>query len=472
MTLHDESVEDTVPIDLSLGEDWWSDGRSEDYVEAPSISAETYFALTEEGKAAIVRDTRDLPIGYWDWALEDQARYKRENPRAENKGPPSAALVTARPFVCRDPRTIPPRQWLYGQHYIRKFVSGTIAAPGIGKSSLDSVEAIAMVTGRPLLGVPVPKPLRVWYWNLEDPFDEIERRIAAILLHFKIDPAEIEGRLFVNSGRDDPLVIAGMVKGSVTVRMPLIDALTAETVAREIDVLTIDPFVSCHQVPENDNGAIDAVTKAWGKVAGAADCAIDLVHHVRKPANAQAEFDVNDARGASAFVGTVRAARVLNTMSKDDAEAARVPLKQKGYYFSVANGKATMSPPAEKADWHKFVSVPIGNATPEYPLGDQVGVVTKWKFPGLFDDMAASDLFEIQKAIAAGKWRADARSPDWAGNAVAKVLDLDTSAPADKKRIKSMITTWIETGALKEAERKDEKRRPRLFVEVGNWANT
>jgi AAA domain/Bifunctional DNA primase/polymerase, N-terminal/Primase C terminal 2 (PriCT-2) len=377
--------------------------------------------------------------------------------------------IAARPFVRRDPKTIPPRQWLYGQHYIGKFVSATIAAPGIGKSSLDLVELIAMASGRPLLGVPVPNPLRVWYWNLEDPYDEIERRVAAALLHFNIDPAEIDGRLFVNSGRDDPLVIAEMIKGAVAIHAPLIDAIAAEIIARGVDVLSIDPFVSCHRIPENDNGAIDAVTKTWAKVADAASCSIDLVHHVRKPANNQAEFDVNDARGASALIGTVRAARVLNSMTENDAQAARVPLKDKGYYFQIARGKANMSPPAEKADWYKFVSVPLGNDTAE-TKGDDVGVVTKWKFPGLFDDMAVSDLFAIQKAIAAGQWRADARSPDWAGNAVAKVLELDVAA--DKKRIKAMLKIWIETGALKEAERKTEQRKPSLFVEVGNWANT
>jgi AAA domain len=394
-------------------------------------------------------------------------RSKQTAPRDNGEAP---SPVNARHFVWRDPKTIPPRQWLYGQHYIRKFVSATIAAPGIGKSSLDLVELIAMASGRPLLGVPVPKQLRVWYWNLEDPYDEIERRVAAILLYFKIDPAEIDGQLFVNSGRDDPLVIAEMIKGGVAVHAPLADALAAEIIARGVDVLSLDPFVSCHRVPENDNGAIDAVTKTWAKVADAANCSIDLVHHVRKPANSQAEFDVNDARGASALIGTVRAARVLNSMTENDAQAARVPLKDKGYYFQVANGKANMRPPAEKADWSKFVSVPLGNDTAE-TKGDDVGVVTKWKFPGLFDDMAVSDLFAIQKAIAAAQWRADARSPEWAGHAVAKVLELDISATADKKRIKAMLKIWIETGALKEAERKTEQRKLSIFVEVGNWAN-
>jgi AAA domain len=214
------------------------------------------------------------------WILKADLEKQKRRTRWPNGDDPALARVAARPFVWRDPKTIPPRQWLYGQHYIRKFVSATIAAPGIGKSSLDLVELIAMASGRPLLGVPVPKQLCVWYWNLEDPYDEIERRIAAILLHFKIDPAEIEGRLFVNSGRDDPLVIAEKHRDSVVIHAPIANALTAEIIARGVDALSIDPFVSCHRVPENDNGAIDAVTKAWSKIADTANCATDLVHHV------------------------------------------------------------------------------------------------------------------------------------------------------------------------------------------------
>ncbi len=43
-------------------------------------------------------------------------------------------VVKATPFVFRDPRLIPRREWLYGTHYIRGFVSMTIAPGGVGKS--------------------------------------------------------------------------------------------------------------------------------------------------------------------------------------------------------------------------------------------------------------------------------------------------------------------------------------------------
>ena len=384
--------------------------------------------------------------------------------------PPS--LITARPFVWRDPRTIPPRQWLYGKHYIRKFASGTFAPPGIGKSSLDLVELVAMATGRSLVGTDPGRRRRVWVWNLEDPKEEIDRRIGAILLHYQIDPSEIEGQMFVNSGRTDPLVIAKKHKDSTTICSPVVNALISEIVACGVDVLSIDPFVSCHSVPENDNTGMDAVAKAWAHVADGANCSIDLVHHVRKAPGGH-EFDVNDARGASSLLGAVRAARVLNIMSQEEAEKAGIPqIARRGYFrISAELGKASMSRPAENADWYKFESVPLGNDTDEDP-GDDVGVVTSWKWPNPFDGVTTSDLLRVQTRIAAGEWRKSPQAKSWAGHAVAEVLDLDLADKSARSKVTALLKIWIANGVLKVVERPDEWRAPKEFIEVGEWATT
>lgn len=68
-----------------------------------------------------------------------------------------------------DEATIPPRTWLYPPHYIRKFISLLISTGGIGKSSLAIVEALAMVSGKPLLGITPAGPMRALVWNGEDP---------------------------------------------------------------------------------------------------------------------------------------------------------------------------------------------------------------------------------------------------------------------------------------------------------------
>ena len=44
--------------------------------------------------------------------------------------------IKATPFRWRDPKTIPPREWVYGWHYVRRFLSTTVAPGGVGKSSL------------------------------------------------------------------------------------------------------------------------------------------------------------------------------------------------------------------------------------------------------------------------------------------------------------------------------------------------
>jgi hypothetical protein len=154
-----------------------------------------------------------------------------EQPR-ETHGPSEtgAATVTARPFVCRNPKTIPPRQWLHAGHYVRGFLSMTVGPGGLGKTSLQLIEAIGMACGRDLLlGLVGVTPLRVWYWNLEDPHEEIERRIAAIMLHYEIKPEDLGDRLFVNS--EEPLVIATAKNSSLCLSERMLRPATGSSIS-------------------------------------------------------------------------------------------------------------------------------------------------------------------------------------------------------------------------------------------------
>jgi RecA-family ATPase len=100
---------------------------------------------------------------------------------------PRRRRITQNQWKYREPVTIPPREFLRAGHYIREYLSSTIGAGGLGKTSLQLIEAIGMVTGRDLLkGTSGLRPMRVWYWNLEDPHDEIDGRIAAILIHYRV----------------------------------------------------------------------------------------------------------------------------------------------------------------------------------------------------------------------------------------------------------------------------------------------
>jgi RecA-family ATPase len=141
---------------------------------------------------------------------------------AKDSPPPAPIVITATPRKWINPTTIAPREFLYGKHYIRKFLSAGFGAPGGGKSSKRMVELVAMASGRALLNVRPVKKLKVWYWNGEDPQEETDRRLAAVCLHYNIKPEEIEGHLFTDSGRDTPIVIAEQSRSGTTVAVQVL----------------------------------------------------------------------------------------------------------------------------------------------------------------------------------------------------------------------------------------------------------
>jgi hypothetical protein len=389
---------------------------------------------------------------------------QRANGARGNGEAASGRKIAFTPYAWRDPKVIPQRRFLYGKHYIRRFVSTIIAAGGLGKTSLALVEAIAMTAKRPLLGVPVPKPLRVGYWNGEDPAEETERRIAAILLHFKITREEVEGRLFIDSGRELPICIAQPHRDGV-IYTPDADALAKAIVASALDVYIFDPFVKTHGVSENINGAIDLVARQFAAIADEANCAIGLCHHIRKASgNGRFEVTVDDARGAGSLVDAARSNRVLNVMSTDEATGAQVKPEQRKSYFRAGDGKANMAPPAESATWFKIVSVPLYNDEVDHGApGDFVGVVTSWQLPGVFAGVTTDAHQECK--LQSSSWAKNAGADDWPGRAIAKVLEIDLDEGACCE-----APSWLKSGALVEVDRPDPKRtsrnRPTIIVGV------
>ena len=369
---------------------------------------------------------------------------------------PPRKTITATPFVWKDPAKIPRRQWLYGHHYIRSFLSMTVAFGGVGKSSLDLAEVLAIVTGRPLLGVMPNERTNVWYWNGEDPDDELDRRIMAACLRFQIDRSEIEGRLFVDTGRKTKIVIAKQEKFGAIVMRPVVDDVIATIRANKIGLFVVDPFVSSNGVVENDNPAMEVVAAAWAEIAEETSCAIELVQHSKKTGGNEVTFE--DSRGASSLPNKTRSGRVLNKMTENEASQAGV--KNRRAFFRVDDEKLSMAPPAEKSDLYQTIGVDLGN-------GDNVGVVTTWKWPDVFEGVTTYDLREVQAKIRGGQWRESSQSKQWAGLAVAEVLKLDASDKAHRAKINGLLRIWLATGMLRSVEGKDERSETRLFIEVG-----
>jgi hypothetical protein len=400
--------------------------------------------------------------GRWQERRDEIPRIVRS---AQDKfDPANPADLAAAPFVWCDPVAIPCRRWLYGHHYVRRFVTCTVGASGHGKTSLAIVEALALASGRPLLGVTPVERVKVWLWNGEDPREELIRRVEAAMLHHGIAPEEIAGWLFCN-GRESRIVIAEQTRAGTTIAKPVVDRMIETIKANGIGAIVVDPFVKSHRVNENDNGAIDAVVVEWNTIADATNSAIDLLHHVRKGgAGRNGDITIEDTRGASALISASRSARTLNRMTREEAQNLGINEETAWSYFRIDNGKASMAPPPDKADWYRLVPVDLGN-------GDNVGVATCWTRPGPFDGVTTADLRAAQQAVAAGgPWRADHRADAWVGVPIAEALRLDISRPAVRQRVKALLATWIKNGMFIVAIGQDDGRRSRPFIRVGAWA--
>jgi hypothetical protein len=372
------------------------------------------------------------------------------------------------PFKWRDPSTFPRRQFVYGRHYARQFLSVTAAQTKVGKSSLGLVEAVAMAAGRNLLGVEPVRAMRVWYWNGEDPKEELERRVLAICLHYSIDHALVEKNLFLDSGRDTEIIVATQTKTGAKITIPVEDALTAALIDGKFDAFILDPFVSIHRVSENDNMMIDAVAKTFGRIAGNANVAIETIHHTRKLGGAAATME--DSRGASAQAPAARDVRVLNRMTKDEGAKAGIEDGKERLYFR-ADTDGNLSP-ASATEWFNLASQGLGNGSGG-PIDDQdyVGVVTRWKWPDAFDGVTVTDLRKAQDAVGEGRWRENPQAKEWAGIAVARALGLDAADKRDKAKIAGLLKTWIANGMFVIVDGEDANRKKKSFIEVGTPAN-
>jgi hypothetical protein len=337
-----------------------------------------------------------------------------------------------------DPFDLPARDFVYDKHYIRKFASLTVAPGGLGKSSLVLAECIAIATGRPILGVKPKKRERVVYYNAEDPLDEIQRRVLAILYCHQIEQSELVGWLFTASGRDKELILSTGEDGTIV--EPVFEHIEKFNSACGVAVFAFDPLANMTESPET-NDVFRKLGKRLSRMADKLNCSIEIVHHTRKLNGKEAE--VEDSRGGGALVGAVRAARALNPMTAD--EAAKAGLETHIDHFRIeAAGKNNLSRPAAHATWLHRVSI-------ELPNGDSVAAVAPWAWPDAFDGVTADDARRVQIAVAALEAdppRENPQATNWVGNVVARTLNMNTDDKADKARILSMVKTWIKTGIL------------------------
>jgi len=338
----------------------------------------------------------------------------------------------------------PPREWLLGNQFCRRFLSGVLAPGATGKTALRTLQYLALATGRPLTGQHVFKRGRVLLLSLEDDDNELQRRILAARIHHDIAAADLKGWLFCATPKGIKLAD---IKDGARVRGPL-EAMLRETIARRrIDLLGLDPFVKLHALEENDNGAMDFVCDLLVKLAIEFNIAVDVPHHTKK--GQQLAGDADAGRGASAARDAGRLMYTLTRMADGEGETFGIPAEERRLYVRLDSSKVNIAPPSGEATWFKLIGVPLENGTADYPSGDEVQTVVPWHPPKTWDGITGAQLNaaldEIEAGMANGQRFTDAAKAT--DRAAWQVVQKHCPGRTENQ-CRDIVRTWVRNGVL------------------------
>src|SRR5262245_19543985 len=355
----------------------------------------------------------------------------------------------------------PPRGWLLGNIFCRRFMSSLLADGGVGKTALRYAQLMSCAIGRSLTGEHVFQRCRVLIISLEDDQEELRRRVLAACLHYGIDREELKGWLFLAAPGAAGGKLMTFDKRGNQVRGSLADNLEKAISDHKIDIVSIDPFVKAHSVEENNNSGIDDVVQLLTDLAAKYDLAIDAPHHTSKgpadPGNA------DRGRGASAMKDAGRLIYTLTTMSQDEAKVFGISEKERREFVRMDSGKVNITRHLGTAKWFRLIGVRLGNASELYPHGDEVQTVEPWKPPetwaDLNNDLINRILDEIDGGLEDGSRYSDA--PNAKRRAAWKVV-LKYATTKTEAQAREIVRTWVENGLLVADEYDDPlSRRPR-----------
>ena len=303
--------------------------------------------------------------------------------------------------------SIPKRQWLVDHLCLKAYITGLVAPGGVGKSSLALALGISVASNNDILQLGVRQQANVLVINNEDSYDELRRRIAGITTQFGINPISLKDRLFYESGYEKKYMLSEM-SDSGQKETAFAGDLIKYMLEKDIGLLIVDPFVSTHNAPENDNTAMNQAMSIYRKIAAQTGAAIIAIHHTRKLSDSGSVAGNADiARGASALKDAVRVVATLTPMSTVEAKAITFDAQKQSRHFRLDFAKQNFSPACVNETWFRMESCLIGN-------GEYVGVPIPVNLKPLFSNSTSKVKWDdLSVAEALERIFGNAASRDW-----------------------------------------------------------
>lgn len=345
----------------------------------------------------------------------------------------------------------------------------TVAAGGVGKTTLMLWESVCIALGRAVFGFQVENPGMTVIVTAEDSREKLIARLRSICA--AIDLTDQERATVMNWVR--PIYVGGssfrlsvMEKDMVEVG-PETDRLIEElrNVESDLRQVVIDPAVSFGVGETRVNDSEQGLVNACRRIRDQLGVCPRIIHHTGKQNARDGTTDQYSARGGTALPDGSRTVQVINKMKLNEWQRATGDeLQPEEVAFRISMPKTTHSAPVAdffvKRRGYMFTRVNPATAA---------------------DALTHEQLEELKELIAAdGAQKRDSQSPQWFGHLIAKVMGRDSGEGLmgkdmtdDQKAVRDLIkpiAKWLledEQSPLGVVKRKrTNDNRPQEFVVV------
>lgn len=210
------------------------------------------------------------------------------------------------------------RDWLVENFLLRRSISILNGDGGVGKSLLAMQLQVALATGQPWIGIPLPRDCAVSLgFYCEDDEDELHRRFHDICRHYGCTWSDLEGKvLFMSRVGENNDLMRFSFKSETGTRTALFDQVESAVRMHGVEVCIFDTLADIFMGNENVRPQVRAFVTMMRRLALINNGGVIMTAHPSRAGMA----DGSGLSGSTGWNGSVRGRAYLTKPKTNDAD--------------------------------------------------------------------------------------------------------------------------------------------------------